>query len=144
MLIIKTLLLIFLLMSFVPLQASSTETKNLLTLQLYQAIDANCDGVIDHDYVFNIHLSVLPQQCVMYKIRAQNTSAKKFSNLIITGNIPPYTHLKENSISVYKEGKLRSMLVYQSLDSTKINTKIATLASLKTITMFYSVVVLTH
>ena len=144
MLITKTLLLIFFLMSFAPLQASSVDSKKSLKIQLYQAIDANCDGVIDHDYGFNKPLSVLPQQCVIYKIEAKNISSKNLSNLTITGNIPSYTQLKADSISVYKEGKLRSMVVYQSLDSTKINTKLVTLASLKTMTMFYSVVVLGH
>ncbi len=144
MLIIKTLLVIFLLMSFAPLQAAFVDTKKSLKIQLYQAIDANCDGVIDYHYVFNKPLSVLPQQCVIYKIEAQNISSKNLTNLMITGNIPLYTQLKAESISVDKEGKLRPMVVYQSPDSRKINTKLATLAPLKTITMFYSVMVLRH
>ena len=144
MLIIRTLLLVFLLMLFASLKASSFESKNALTLQLYQAIDANCDGVIDSPYVFNMRLSVSPQQCVMYKIRAQNISSKNLSSLIIAGNIPPYTQLRADSVSVYKEGKLRAEVIYKSFDSTKINTKLATLAPSKTVTMFYSVIVLTH
>ncbi len=140
MLITKTLLLIFFLMSFVPFQAFSVDTKKSLKIQLYQAIDANCDGVIDHNYVFNMPLSVLPQQCVIYKIEAQNISSNNLDNLMIKGNIPVYTQLKADSISVYKEGKLSPIFEYKSLDSRKINIKLATLAPLKTITVFYSVV----
>jgi len=135
---IKALLIALLLTPLSTLQASYRKTGHL-PIQLQQAKDANCDGIMDTPYATNKALSILPNQCVMYKITAKNNTKNLLNELTITGNIPIYTQLKTGSSVVYKNGKLQPNVTFHSLDSAQINARVIKLAPLKTITMFYSV-----
>jgi hypothetical protein len=75
----------------------------------------------------------------MYKITVKNITTKNLSEVVIKGNIPPYTTLKEQSIFVYREGQLQTDIFFQYLNSAQINVKLTKLASFQTITIFYSV-----
>ena len=139
MLLIKTLIIAFLLMPITPIQAETS--KSAITLRLQQAVDANCDGISDSAFSSSSQLTILPQQCVNYKITAKNSSHQSLANIILTGKIPQYTQLKPNSIFVYENGKLRPVVAYQSNNSAQVKAELTTLAPLKTIEMTYSVLI---
>ncbi len=134
----NTLLTASIFIFFIFTQAAMAKS-DLVSLQLQQAVDANCDGIIDSPYSTNNNLSLLPKQCIMYKVTAKNTSQQTLKELVITGKIPPYTQLKEHSIFVYQDDKLELNVIYQDLNSAQINAKLTKLLPLKTITLFYSV-----
>ena len=127
-----------LLMPFASIQAAS---EAALSVRLQQAIDTNCDGISDNAFSSkpSSQFIILPQQCVIYKITAQNHSNQHLTNIILTGKIPQYTQLKPNSISIYENGKLRPVLAYQNSDLTQITTKLTTLAPFKSVIVIYSV-----
>lgn len=135
---INALFIIFFLTLFATSQAISREI-NPVIIQLQQAVDTHCNGVIDAPYSADQIVSVLPNQCVMYKITVKNSSNKNLSEVAIKGNIPPYTTFEKQSISAYKENQLQTDFIFQPLDSAQINVKLTKLASFQTITIFYSV-----
>jgi hypothetical protein len=139
MLLLKTLVIAFLLIPFAPLQAAVSDPA--ITVRLQQAVDANCDGIRDSAFSSSGLFTILPQQCVIYKISAHNFSSQSLSNILLTGKIPQYTQLKPNSIFVYKNGKLRSAAIYQSANSAQVKAKLTTLAPSETIDMIYSVLI---
>ena len=128
------------LLSLAYLQATASENQPLI-IQLQQAVDTHCDDVIDTPYSANQPLSILPNQCVMYKIIVKNTSTKDLNEVAIKGNIPPYTTLRDNRISAYKGTELQTNIISHDLDSAQINVKLTKLSSFQTVTIFYSVYV---
>lgn len=138
--LIKTFIIALLLMPFASIQAAS---ESALSLRLQQAVDANCDGISDNAFLSKSsdQFIILPQQCVIYKITAQNSSNQQLTHIILTGKIPQYTLLKPNSISVYENGKSRPAVAYQSSDSAQVKAELTTLAPFKSIVMTYSVLI---
>ena len=135
---INALFMTLFLILFALSQAKSSEIKPVIVL-LQQAMDTDCKGVIDTPYSADQILSVLPNQCVMYKITVKNRTHKNLGEVSIKGNIPPYTRLEKQSIFAYKESQLPADFTFQILDSAQINVKLTKLASFQTITIFYSV-----
>jgi hypothetical protein len=127
-----------LLIAFMPIQAISQ--SNNLVLQLQQAVDTNCDHVNDTAYV-NTALSVLPKQCIMFKIMAHNRSTKPLKQLTIKGKIPLYTRLQQNSlfVTINKQRAIASPI--QQRTSTHITVKLVTLPPKSTASVVYSVLV---
>lgn len=136
--LIKTFIIALLLMPFASIQAAS---ESALSVRLQQAVDANCDGISDNAFSLDNQFIILPQQCVIYKITAQNSSNQHLTHIILTGKIPQYTLLKPNSISVYENGKSRPAVAYQSSDSAQVKAELTTLAPFKSIVMTYSVLI---
>ncbi len=136
--LIKTFIVAVLLMPFASIQAAS---EPALSVRLQQAVDANCDGISDNAFSSDSQFIILPQQCVIYKITAQNHSNQHLTNIILTGKVPQYTKLKPNSISVYENGKLRPTVAYQSSDSAQVKAKLTTLAPFKSMVIIYSVLI---
>ena len=140
MFIIKALVIAVLLIPLTPIQA--TDSESAITVHLQQAVDANCDGVSDSAFSSSGNkFTILPQQCVIYKITAQNLSNQYLTNITLTGNIPQYTQLQPNSISVYENEKLRPAVAYQSVNSAQVKAEQMTLAPFKTLNMIYSILI---
>lgn len=110
-----------------------------MSIYLYQAIDANCDGKADQAFSMDTDLAVQPQQCVNYKITASNNSNETLNNVVIKGIIPEYTTLIEGSAAFYIKGKVQENSIASSSHSAQIHTKATTLESLKAASLFYSV-----
>ncbi|MCK5895819.1 MAG: DUF11 domain-containing protein [Cocleimonas sp.] len=138
--LIKILLIILLLIPFSFLNATSSLLE-AIDIQLQQAVDTDCDGVKNTPYFQISPVSILPTECIIYKITAYNTSAKTLRKLVITGNIPPYTQLKKKSVSLHKGEKKYSENSFQYIDSAQINVRIPTLVPSESITLRYSVIV---
>ncbi|MCK5809694.1 MAG: hypothetical protein KAH00_01330 [Cocleimonas sp.] len=137
--LIRTFIMMALFMLFSPIQAVSSESA--LSVRLQQAVDANCDGISDHPFSSDGPFIILPQQCVNYKITAENHSNQALSSIILTGKIPPYTQLKPNSLFVYEKGTSRPAVTSQSVNSAQVKAELTTLAPLKTMVMVYSVLI---
>jgi uncharacterized repeat protein (TIGR01451 family) len=135
--LIRTFIITALFILFSPLQIVASES--VLAVHLQQAVDANCDGISENAFSSDSAFRVLPQQCVNYKITAQNHSNQALSTIILTGKIPPYTQLKPNSLSAYEKGTSRPAVTYQSANSAQVKAELATLAPFKTMVMVYSV-----
>ena len=133
----RTFIITALFILFSPIQAVASEAA--LSVKLQQAVDANCDGISDNAFSSDRSFTALPQQCVNYKITAQNHSSQALSRIILTGKIPPYTQLKPNSLSAYEKGTSKSIVTYQSANSAQVKAELTTLAPFKTIVMVYSV-----
>jgi hypothetical protein len=139
MLLLKTLVITFLLIPFVPLQAVLNDSA--ITVRLQQAVDANCDGIHDNAFSSTDLFIILPQQCVIYKISVHNLSSQSVSDVLLTGKIPQYAQLKPNGTFIYKNGKLQSATIYQSVNSIQVKARLITLAPSETIDMIYSVLI---
>lgn len=137
--LIKNLIIAVLLMSFCTIQAVNSDSA--MVVQLQQAVDADCDGTSDSAFSSNSHFTILPQQCVLYKITAKNNSNQPLTNIILTGKIPQYTQLKPNSIFAYEKGKSRLVVAYQDTNSAQVQAELTTLEPLKTIVLTYSVLI---
>ena len=140
MLIIKTLFIVFLFASLTTTLAISSASEGL-NIQLQQAVDANCDGFNDQPYSRNKPLSILPQQCLMYKINIKNRSKETLYKLILKGKIPLNTQFKPKSLLVYKEDILQHERFVQVIDKENITIKLTALDSLKQLTLFYAIVI---
>ncbi|HFC92707.1 MAG TPA: hypothetical protein ENJ51_07830 [Leucothrix mucor] len=140
--LIKTFIIVALLMPFASIQAQAA-SESALSVRLQQAVDANCDGVSDNAFSSkpSSQFIILPQQCLIYKITAQNHSNQPLTNIILTGKIPQYTQLKPNSIFVYENEKLSPVVAYQSSDSPQVKAELTTLAPFKSIVIIYSVLI---
>lgn len=93
-----------------PVNATNTTTIKGLTLVKTQALDSNCDGSINSGTSFGItNVNAEPGQCIIYQIKAKNTSSAAplgfdITNLLIadkTANFSSGATVFEKTTGVY-------------------------------------------
>lgn len=129
-----------------PVNATNTTTIKGLTLVKMQALDTNCDNSIDADSSFRTSdINAEPNQCVIYKIDATNTSTTALG-FDITGLTILDPKSKFAAAAEYVAGSATTLNVPTANittaandDGTNINTKITTLSPQSTATLQFRV-----
>lgn len=127
-----------------PTTATNTTTIKGLTLDKTQALDANCDNAADTSFT-NSNIDAEPNQCVIYKIDAKNTSSTALG-FNITGLTISDAKSQFNAAADYAprsattSGVAATNITTQANDDgTNINTTINTLAAQNTATLQFRV-----
>lgn len=128
-----------------PVNATNTTTIKGLTLAKLQVLDANCDGTADGTFV-KTSIDAEPNQCVIYKIDATNTSSAKPLGFDITGLTILDPKSKFAAAADYVAGSATTSGVAAANITTaanangdNINTKITTLSPQSTATLQFRI-----
>lgn len=127
-----------------PTTATNTTTIKGLTLDKTQALDANCDNTADTGFTKS-NIDAKPNQCVIYKIDATNTSTTALG-FDITGLTISDAKSQFNAAADYAPGSATTygvaatnITTQANDDGTNINTTINTLAAQNTATLQFRV-----
>ena len=127
-----------------PAIATNTTTIKGLTLAKLQVLDANCDGTAEGTFV-NTAIDAEPNQCVIYKIDATNTSTTALG-FDITGLTILDPKSKFAAAADYVAGsattpgvQATNITTAANDDGTNINTTITTLSPQSTATLQFRV-----
>ncbi|WP_426222943.1 hypothetical protein [Psychrobacter sp. DWR1-2-3] len=127
-----------------PTTATNTTTIKGLTLVKMQALDAKCDGTADGTFV-KTSIDAEPNQCVIYKIDATNTSTTALG-FDITGLTISDAKSQFNAAADYAPGSATTpgvaatnITTQANDDGTNINTTITTLSPQSTATLQFRV-----
>lgn len=92
---------------------SGSVLASVVHLELTQSRDVNCDGIADTALGAN-PISVMPGQCILYQVSAENIGYSIVTNLVLQGKIPTYTKLRGYEATVINSGD-RVMRSYSRL-----------------------------
>ena len=127
-----------------PVNATNTTTIKGLALVKMQALDAKCDGTADGTFV-KTSIDAEPNQCVIYKIDATNTSTTALG-FDITGLTISDAKSQFNAAADYAPGSATTsgvaatnITTQANGDGTNINTTITTLSPQSTATLQFRV-----